>query len=596
MEAGEASAPDFVLLGDQPHEATNDPLGFDGIVADLAPLILASRRSTPFTLGIEAAWGMGKSTLMARLCARLSEEPGIKPVLFNAWTADDGGVLEGLVKTVLNELDPNVLRRALRSRKLISGLRVAFSAALGLLGLGNVADTVWNRVASDPRARNDLRQLIDQAVTDWRDKQPEVASNRLLCVFVDDLDRCSPEGVLEVFEAMKLYLDVPGIVFVVGYDQDIVSDLVLKEKGYSEAIQSRDYLEKFIQIVYRIPRPARRRSSALVESLLEASGTAGLFGPTERQLVVDGSQSNPRRIKRFINAFVLAYGLQPHWREFAPQDLVRVQLLQMYFPDFARMLERPSATDPIKEYFEYREARSALRRRKPDSSEVASALTSHGLAVMKPERDEDFDLLLARIEENIPVAFTSLASREDFATLVKSLGGSADWDRLRTALAKGTLPFVSAEPVETAKDSPNETPDLDGLRILWVDDEPDRNEELVDSFRDAGANVTAVPDSAQMKDALKGGKFDVLLSDIARDGNREEGLDVAEVLYRRDRERGPWRRELPPVIFFTSRVTRSRLKRVDAVGGRLTAEEDRLWAWLGGLAARRHRQSSADPS
>ena len=51
---------------------------------------------------------------------------------------------------------------------------------------------------------------------------------------------------------MKLYLDVPGIVFIVGYDESIVSDLILEQKGYDERIGSRDFLEKFIQIVYRI--------------------------------------------------------------------------------------------------------------------------------------------------------------------------------------------------------------------------------------------------------------------------------------------------------------------------------------------------------
>jgi hypothetical protein len=125
----EAERRGFVLLGDQPHEGQQDPLGFDDIVADLASLILASRGSTPFTLGIEAVWGMGKSTLMGRLCTRLASEEAVVPVLFNAWTADDGSVLEGLVKTVLNELDPSVLRRAMRNRKLISGLRVAASVA-----------------------------------------------------------------------------------------------------------------------------------------------------------------------------------------------------------------------------------------------------------------------------------------------------------------------------------------------------------------------------------------------------------------------------------------------------------------------------------
>lgn len=197
MEANEQAVDrGFVLLGDQPYRGEADPLGFDGIVTDLATLIRSSRDSTPFTLGIEAPWGMGKSTLMSRLCDRIGEdkETGVTPVLFNAWTADEKGALEGLIKTVLNQLDPNVLRRALRNKKLISGLRFGLGLTAGFFGFGNVVDTFWSRVDADPRARNDLRKLVEEGVAKWREEQPGLAGRRMLCVFIHDLDRCSPKG------------------------------------------------------------------------------------------------------------------------------------------------------------------------------------------------------------------------------------------------------------------------------------------------------------------------------------------------------------------------------------------------------------------
>jgi predicted KAP-like P-loop ATPase len=252
-----APPPPLALLGDSPHAAESDPLGFSELAEDLAQLILGSRGATPFTLGVEASWGMGKSTLMGRLHARLKREPAVTPVWFNAWTADNNGVLEGLLKTVLNEMDPNVLRRALRNHRLMGWLRVVVSIVAGWLRVSSVVDELWDRVAVDPRARNELRGLVEQAVTAWRDKQAGVPEDALLCVFVDDLDRCTPDGVLEVFEAMKLYMSVPGFVFVVGYDRDIVADLIHQSKGYTDAIRSQDYLEKIIQTTFRIPRSSR---------------------------------------------------------------------------------------------------------------------------------------------------------------------------------------------------------------------------------------------------------------------------------------------------------------------------------------------------
>ena len=84
-----AAPPPLALLGDSPYAGDSDPLGFSNLAEDLAQLILGSRGATPFTLGVEASWGMGKSTLMGRLYARLEHEDAVKPVWFNAWTADD---------------------------------------------------------------------------------------------------------------------------------------------------------------------------------------------------------------------------------------------------------------------------------------------------------------------------------------------------------------------------------------------------------------------------------------------------------------------------------------------------------------------------
>jgi CheY-like chemotaxis protein len=565
----------FVLLGDQPNGDERDPLGFDEVAEDLAALILDSRESTPFTLGIEAAWGMGKSTLMGRLCARLAEEKDVTPVMFNAWTADDGHALEGLVKTVLNELDPSALRRALRDERLIGGLRMALGVLAGFFGLGNLVDTFWTRVAADPRARNDLRKLVGEAVRDWRDRQPELGRGRLLCVFVDDLDRCSPQGVLSVFEAMKLYLDVPGLVFVVGYDQDIVSDLVLREKGYSsEAIEARDYLEKFIQIVHRIPRAKEKRAKKLVASLLEASGTGELLGAPEREIVIEGSASNPRRIKRFVNGFVLTYALNYRWRQFEPQALIRVQLLQMYFQKFARLLEAADR-DPIEEFLEYRTARATLRREGREQWEqVHRVLERYGLPVLDPQADLDFPAILDRLEEAIPIAFAALADHRDFTALVKSLAEAPDWPKLRKALGESEFPGASARPSRK-----NYAPEfqLEGLRVLLVEAEPDPVELLEDLLWKAGSSLTIVgTGSVGAITALR--EFDVVILDM-RGRDPKAGLDAVEKLRRSDRRQ-------PRAILLTPDFPTARLRRARELRVAVVSDTSELFEHLEAMATR----------
>ncbi|HET8755180.1 MAG TPA: P-loop NTPase fold protein [Solirubrobacteraceae bacterium] len=554
-----APPPPLALLGDSPHEGESDPLGFSELARELSRLILGSRGATPFTLGIEASWGMGKSTLMGRLRERIEAEPAVKAVWFNAWTADGNGVLEGLLKTVLNEMDPSVLRRALRNAKLMGWLRVLVSIVAGWLRITSVVDEAWKRVAVDPRGRNELRGLVEQAITDWRDKQTGVPEDALLCVFVDDLDRCTPEGVIEVFEAMKLYMNVEGFVFVVGYDRDIVADLVNQSKGYSDSIRSQDYLEKIIQTTFRIPRSSREQSKALLQESLDASGTSALFGDAEQTLVVDRNAHNPRRIKRFLNGFVLSYGLDAQWREFRPDTLIRVHLLYMHFKPFSDLLERPGI-DPVSEFLQYAAARDALRRR-GDLAPVREALET--LKVTMPP-NADHDSLLALLEEEVRVPFNKLVAQDGFTTLIESLARADDWPRLRAQLAQGRESALADDPGR-----------FDGLSVLWVDDNPENNEQYVSELTAAGAYVIASPDIDHVRMVLEHGPVDVLISDIARGGRRDAGFEdlkglVADGLAPRT------------LLFFTARVTPGNQAAAGALGAEVYSSPTELFKRLAG--------------
>jgi hypothetical protein len=49
----------------------------------------------------------------------------------------------------------------------------------------------------------------------------KVLPRRRLLFVVDDLDRCSPEGIFKTFEAIRLVLDLPQVIVVVAVDQRI---------------------------------------------------------------------------------------------------------------------------------------------------------------------------------------------------------------------------------------------------------------------------------------------------------------------------------------------------------------------------------------
>jgi hypothetical protein len=333
---------------------------------------------------------------------------------------------------VLVKLDRNLLRRAARSERLLSWARTIGLVAADWLRLGSLVNTLWREVSVDPKARNEMRELVVKSMHQWANVRAELGPERLLVVFVDDLDRCPPGNVLQVFEAIKLYLDAPGLVFVVGYDRDVVSDAILNFKHYSDAVTSHHYLEKIIQLVYRLPEVSDEAADALLDMYLGTSGTADLFDRSARSLTIEQNARNPRRIKRFINAFVLEYGLDAEWKDMGPETLVRVLIIDVYFPDFGRLLRSRSQRDPVREFRDYVAVREIVRRRgdsPDDRRRVATVFESRGLAVPS----DDSANVLVELEHEVPAGFPRLAQNPDFLAL---LDGIEDVERLREKLRR----------------------------------------------------------------------------------------------------------------------------------------------------------------
>jgi len=101
--------------------------------------------------------------------------------------------------------------------------------------------------------RRDFESLVDET------------SLTSLVILIDDLDRCEPKRLVETLEAIKLFLAVPHVAFVIGADERIVRYAIAKryETGSVEAEEGRtdrhvdlvtDYLEKLVQIPYHLPR------------------------------------------------------------------------------------------------------------------------------------------------------------------------------------------------------------------------------------------------------------------------------------------------------------------------------------------------------
>ena len=75
-------------------------------------------------------------------------------------------------------------------------------------------------------------------------------------MLIDDLDRCLDDTVIDVFEAIRLFLQVSSTAFVIAANRAIVQAAV--ERRYPARVDGdpalgKDYLEKIVQVEINIP-------------------------------------------------------------------------------------------------------------------------------------------------------------------------------------------------------------------------------------------------------------------------------------------------------------------------------------------------------
>ncbi|MFF4591969.1 P-loop NTPase fold protein [Amycolatopsis sp. NPDC001319] len=596
LDAHGPGADRFVVLNDAPLGEGDgaDLLETTQVARGLADLVVASRAAAPFALAVDAAWGMGKSSLMRELESTLAAEPAVSVVWFNAWTSGRASALEGLIKSVLLRFDRNLVRRAVRSIQrqthLLGVLRAAALVSGSVFGLGRLVDEIWRALSVDARSRNQMKGVLRDLFAAWLAKGERAGDRRLLVVFVDDLDRCAAERIVEVCEAIKLYLDVPGVVFVLACDQAVLSKAVQGSAAEGEPAGAVEYLEKIIQINYRIPPPSTASALRLVDGYLEMSRTAGLFDESMKSVIIERSGRNPRRIKRLINSFVLEYHLNRSWDEFGGANLVRVVLLQHFYPAFYGILVNPREADPIRDFLRYHEFRGRVRHGEAeDRHDWRELFTDKRLRQPDPEQ-RPLTESLAELERELPAQFPLLAADHDFVALLESLDGPVNSDQFRRLLRKPLTGGPALSPPDPAYLAPLSQPrqplaatgrdvDLAGLRVLWIDDNPVSNRRVIERLSNAGAVVTTATDrTSAFAAALREGEPDVVLSDFTRAGDPFRGVDDLAYI----RERGLYH---GPVIFCSGQRLPQLLRRVeelDAIGP--TNDENEIVRWVERIA------------
>lgn len=377
-----------------------DLLGFEDVV-DVLEAIVTRPDLDPVTVGVNAPWGGGKTTVLHLLKQRLDTHDDVFCLLVSPWEYDNktdpttsliDEVLGGLQKMLEDSQEfkdslgvkaKSLLRRLRRRVKFAKAMKLAASAVLTttLPGVGSLIDlfdddakTDDDDAPPDPTLQGFRRQF--EELMESEDLKPL----QRVVVLVDDLDRSLPDTVVETLEAIKLFLSVKKMAFVIAADEDNVANAIGRRLATTgQPITSRLYLEKIVQVPVRVPALSKEQTEEYLallmladlenvdEALLKIKASRpsacerlverlGDSLPTDRRAQVHLAQrlapllhrhtsGNPRRLKRFLNAFWLrssfasARGVELHLDAHA-----KLMLAELHYPDlFGQLLSWLSA-------------------------------------------------------------------------------------------------------------------------------------------------------------------------------------------------------------------------------------------------------------
>jgi len=178
-----------------------------------------------------------------------------------------------------------------------------------------------------------------------------------LVVFIDDLDRCTPEKIPEVLEAIKLFTTTPRCVYVIGLDHEIVRRGIQTRYEFGPEAAA-EYLEKIVQIPFHLPPLDEGRMESFIHADYADLQTSA---PTAADVFAAGLEPNPRKVKRALNIYrtllELAEVRVKNWEmdPVDPQLVAKMVVIESRFrrlhgylvrePEFLLRLEQLALTD-----------------------------------------------------------------------------------------------------------------------------------------------------------------------------------------------------------------------------------------------------------
>ena len=260
--------------------------------------------------------GQWKNLLLNSIRGQLSENPRYKQIWINSL---ENSLLttpeEALYKKIINAIIEDLLesdKDKNRKDKIMSAASTVFKGAMRIgavaaLGkkAGDVAEELLETKENGIKA---LRGHLFSLVQEIRERTSNPYEK--IIIYVDDLDRIEPKDAVQILELLKNIFSVPGCVFILAIDYQVVVKGLEHKFGKQtpeNEWEFRAFFDKIIQLPFMMPMGQYDIGNYVTKLLIDIGFIDKDSIDTDdiREIVLLTIGGNPRSIKRLVNSVSL---------------------------------------------------------------------------------------------------------------------------------------------------------------------------------------------------------------------------------------------------------------------------------------------------
>lgn len=280
----------------------------------------------PITIALQGEWGSGKTSMMKTLQFNLCFEDNneFHSVWINTWhyslLSDKITTIEKILQSIISQVlanDEKFIKNDKLKKKWDLAKNIGFGAiskTVSILTSGNVNLDDFDEIIKDKDNNKSTFEIeeLKKNLTTIVDNILKTTNKSGILFFIDDLDRIDPPLAVEILELLKNIFDIPGCIFILAIDYEVVIKGLKPKFGEltkSNEREFRSFFDKIIQVPFTMPVSSYQINDFLKESLENIGFIDSNFDDKSMKKLTNIANlsvgTNPRSLKRLINILSL---------------------------------------------------------------------------------------------------------------------------------------------------------------------------------------------------------------------------------------------------------------------------------------------------